>query len=833
MHRTLKFLGTLGVATASCYLAYQVASFVLFEWPRLVLALVTDIEFAGWDIRRTFALFPRSVWPHVVTRFPPEGSASLYALYRSGALLWGAALLGLGVVAARRARGWWRLFWVQTVFWPTVPLVLYSGIFVGWSSRSFLAALRVLWPGWVDSLAVRTSFAFVIGIIVLSALYVSIRSFLDSAAETRLERVLALVRWLVLPTALVALLINFELLRYWGRLVTVFTVGPPLLVLLAGLPAALARSRPAPRLQPSLAGVVVLLVVFGITFGGWLSSNHIARLVSRTGFSDYASTHWRLQFENGVLDRVPLTSLAAAADKRLTSIAKRLGLAPPNPALSAYLYASTETKRVMVGSDKRFGDAPFSLEPGRRRIHHLLALDGSITDARGDALLLMHTAWERPGSEAVARALARYAVGDFHGAALADYAARITREEAPYTLRDIFQLDSGYLSPLVRDALGGAWVDLLVRRRGQDILPVLYRELLVTGAKEKFARTLGSSWEGLERAWRSYQLANADRPLPPALRARPAPFFHRGISFSHEFGGAWGYGSDRAQQELVRIQDLGANAIAAVPYAFTRAPRESRIFFRTAETDARVIRTLAAAKQLGLRTMLKPQLWGRVFTGDIVFDNEAAFARWFAPYRRWLLHFARLAELYDADLLVVGTELSGVTRYEGAWRALIRDLRRVYRGPLTYAAHWGNDFEELPFWDALDYLGVNMYYPLAAPGQTPRADSPRVQDLVRKFAALADKYKKPVLFSEVGYPATATAAAEPWKERGAALDPELQQRCYATVFEAFYHQPWFAGLYWWKWPSHGGGNRYQASYNPIGKPAAEVLARWYGKAAAR
>ncbi|MFQ5928017.1 MAG: hypothetical protein ACE5MH_11365, partial [Terriglobia bacterium] len=260
---------------------------------------------------------------------------------------------------------------------------------------------------------------------------------------------------------------------------------------------------------------------------------------------------------------------------------------------------------------------------------------------------------------------------------------------------------------------------------------------------------------------------------------------------------------------------------------------ELRFFFRTSESDARVIRTLAAARKLGLRTMLKPQLWGAGFTGNIVFDTEADFVRWFTPYRRWLLHFARMAELYDVDLLVIGTELSGVTHHEAAWRGLIRDLRRVYRGPLTYAANWGSEFENLPFWNALDYLGVNMYYPLAAPGELPRADSPRLQELVRMFAALAERHKKPVLFTEVGYPAIATAAAKPWKERNAPLDLELQQRCYATVFAAFYHQPWFAGLYWWKWPSHGGSSRYDASYNPIGKPAAEVLAHWYGQPPAR
>ena len=194
-----------------------------------------------------------------------------------------------------------------------------------------------------------------------------------------------------------------------------------------------------------------------------------------------------------------------------------------------------------------------------------------------------------------------------------------------------------------------------------------------------------------------------------------------------------------------------------------------------------------------------------------------------------MLHYARLAELYQVDLLVIGTELDGVTHHEAAWRSLIADVRRIYSGPITDAAHWGPDFEQLPFWDALDYIGLNMYYPLAAPGEMPRADSPRLKELVERIGNKARKYDKPLLFTEVGFPSSARAAAEPWKEDDAALDLELQERCYEVIFEAFYRQPWFAGLYWWKWPSHGNSIPYDGSYNPLGKPAADVLARWYGQ----
>ncbi|MFQ5662786.1 MAG: hypothetical protein ACE5HL_03025 [Terriglobia bacterium] len=824
--RLLKFLGTLGVATAGGYLAFLTAAFLVLEAPRLLLAVFTDVEFYHWQARRAFP----QILPQILTRFPPDGSALLYALYRGGFLVSSAVVLTLGVVAAPRARGWLRLFSAQTVVWSAVLVVLYAGLSVVWTWGPINAALFAVWPAHAASLPLRISVGVLVAALALAAAYHSVRHLLDSAAQTRAGRFAALARWLLVPVGIVGLLITTNLFHWWSLLLGSITVGIVVVVLLTGLPAATRRARPAPPLRPSFGGAVILLGVLGLTLSGLLGYTKIARLAGQAEFSADQSQHWQLYFEKGRPVQAQRAALATAADERLAALAGRLGLELPNPALRAYFHTSTESKHTLVG-----GDEPFTLEPRRRIMHHLLAPNGKITDARGDALLLLRAKWGPPGSEAVARALARYAVGDFHGQALADYAARITGEERAYSLGEIFQLDTDYLSPLVRDALSGAWVEFVVKRHGGQVLAVLYRTPLAAGAEEKFARALGSSWKELEGEWRRFLLDHPGRPTPApaAPRSSPASFFRRGISFSHEVGGEWGYGSDRALQELVRIRALGANAIAIVPYAFTQAPREVQIYFATAESDDRVIRTVEAAQQLGLRVMLKPQLWTHSFTGNIVFDDNKAFERWFSLYRRWLRHFARLAELYDVDLLVIGAELAGVTHREAAWRALIRDVRRIYSGPLTYAAHWDSEFETLPFWDALDYLGVNMYYPLAPPGEIPRPDSPHLQALSRQFAALARKYRKPVLFTEVGYPSITTAAAKPWEEGRGALDLELQRRCYATVFDAFYDQPWLAGLYWWKWPSHGGGTPYDPSYNPIGKPALEVLARRYGQASAR
>ena len=50
--------------------------------------------------------------------------------------------------------------------------------------------------------------------------------------------------------------------------------------------------------------------------------------------------------------------------------------------------------------------------------------------------------------------------------------------------------------------------------------------------------------------------------------------------------------------------------------------------------------------------------------------------------------------------------------FEAQWRALIADVREQTGAPLTYAANW-TDYERVPFWDALDVIGIQAYFPLA------------------------------------------------------------------------------------------------------------------------
>ena len=140
----------------------------------------------------------------------------------------------------------------------------------------------------------------------------------------------------------------------------------------------------------------------------------------------------------------------------------------------------------------------------------------------------------------------------------------------------------------------------------------------------------------------------------------------------------------------------------------------------------------------------------------------------FEHYYRWMRHYALLAEMYEADMLCVGVEFAQATlAREEDWRQLIRRLRGIYRGPLVYAANWGEEYEQLAFWDELDAIGLNCYYPL---GQEDSLDLP---ELTRRFSAILDKvektankWNKPLFFTEIGFRSVAAPWQQPHAEAG-------------------------------------------------------------------
>ena len=50
---------------------------------------------------------------------------------------------------------------------------------------------------------------------------------------------------------------------------------------------------------------------------------------------------------------------------------------------------------------------------------------------------------------------------------------------------------------------------------------------------------------------------------------------------------------------------------------------------------------------------------------------------------------------------------------EADWRDLITRIRKRYSGPIVYASNWWGEYDRIAFWDAVDYMGINAFFPLS------------------------------------------------------------------------------------------------------------------------
>ncbi len=253
---------------------------------------------------------------------------------------------------------------------------------------------------------------------------------------------------------------------------------------------------------------------------------------------------------------------------------------------------------------------------------------------------------------------------------------------------------------------------------------------------------------------------------------------------------------------------------------------------------------LQSATHCNIKCIVKPLLWlennkNGEWRGSIRFDNHADWKKWSENYRSIILRQARACEAMGVEAFCIGTELTSIVESQpDFWRKLIKDVRANYSGLILYAANWDREFEIVPFWGEVDYIGISAYFPLS------KKSFPSLRRLKRgwkkhlpRIEALSRRFDKQVVFTEVGYRSTAQAATRPWEwvkdahTLGENSSPATQANCYEALFQSCWDKDWFAGALLWDWkigPATS-ADRPAINFTPSEKPAEEVMARWFGK----
>lgn len=281
---------------------------------------------------------------------------------------------------------------------------------------------------------------------------------------------------------------------------------------------------------------------------------------------------------------------------------------------------------------------------------------------------------------------------------------------------------------------------------------------------------------------------------------------------------------------------------------------------------------------------------------------------WMDNYSAFASEYARLSAKYNLPYFIIGDGLSDVTtdgsqttakadpssidhgvpgesfpncsgRRDCEWRHVIHALRSPeyanyakkaiqqggnYSGKLIYAASWKGsplgatspEFENITWWDAVDIIGVDAYFPLsqdnadlsvgqlqnAWQGQNPCGDKDLnicPGNIVGRLGAVSVKYGHPLLFTAAGYGSTQGANSAPPIPSGANLanqDTAEQLTDMQALLETFNVLPWWAGVFWngdepvaprsaqpnWSASSNWAGDTLATS-----KPAGQWLATYY------
>jgi hypothetical protein len=356
-------------------------------------------------------------------------------------------------------------------------------------------------------------------------------------------------------------------------------------------------------------------------------------------------------------------------------------------------------------------------------------------------------------------------------------------------------------------------------------------------------------WPGFYRFQLDVSDANGSQQAVVGLNVRPdqSPFELTGAALDY-----WNYSETKAADVAPvifdHLKELGVQLVMFSPSWYMPSRTSTEIspcplpefdpdVCRGVISDKTLLELIGQAHDRGLQVLVKPHL--KIINGENPdwpgYMEIIDWSAWFESYSAFVLHYAYLAEEQGVEHLSLGNELgNNCTSQTDHWRILIKDVREVYAGQVSYHDNtFSYEGSAVQFWDELDYIGVNLWAPGSGSFDIPENTYPDVDSMALALDSQLSKtldpvveiYQKPVVITEFGTSNYDGSNIGFWEYSGPTDNGE-QAAFYEAGLRAFASRPFITGVVIWAYDWEESTPPQRQTMSPLDKPAEELLAIW-------
>lgn len=311
--------------------------------------------------------------------------------------------------------------------------------------------------------------------------------------------------------------------------------------------------------------------------------------------------------------------------------------------------------------------------------------------------------------------------------------------------------------------------------------------------------------------------------------------------------------SEQARQEVDRMVELNIQWVCLVSTVMQESYASVRQFrdFAVTPADDELRDMIDYIHERGMKVELRPMLecWDGTQRVHIWFPDDLEIipgkpcthaSQWFASMTERTLHYASLAQRAGCEAYGLDSEVDRIVGFNSRWKEVVAAARSVFSGSVTSCHTHHLDFigqlQKQDHWFRdLDYLGTSFYHRSAdKPASTVKERMAFLRPVLEQYREIAELLGKPLMFGEMGCTSCTGAGMSPGSWTGGGnCDQREQADHLEAILRLFWNEPWWAGLYWWKWDEQNDRPQFRddptgdKGFTIYGKKAADVMKQWY------